>query len=110
MLCKKCCSFIFFSFLLECFATLKEIHNASKLACFFFFFWLMCHLACRPKMWIVSGHSARFQTGGRCALILQRLQGHWSIDKSHSCDSLLTAQTNINLDGKEQKTIKRPFS
>lgn len=48
--------------------------------------------------------------GGRCALILQRLQGHWSIDKSHSCDSLLTAQTNINLDGKEQKTIKRPFS
>lgn len=33
-----------------------------------------------------------------------------SIDKSPSCDSLLTAQTNIKLDGGEQKTIKRPFS
>lgn len=33
-----------------------------------------------------------------------------SIDKSRSCDSLLTAQTNIKLDGGvEQKTIKRPF-
>ncbi len=58
------------------------------------------------RFWAFS----KISKGGRCALILRRLQGHWSIDKSHSCDSLLTAQTNINLDGREQKTIKRPFS
>lgn len=88
------------------FATLKEIHMQASCLLLAADAPLGTQTQNVDRFWAFS----KISNGGSCALILRRLQGHWSIDKSHSCDSLLTAQTNINLDGREQKTIKRPFS